>query len=103
MRLKVRDLMRHVRAKGINNTRGCLTKAEVVDLLATVPTITLLMDDLNINEERPRHANEVSCVLLSSSGAALKARNMQGGGYHEKLRDLLVDVYCITIFFSINI
>ena len=63
MRLKVRDLMRHIRAKGIENTRGCLTKAEVIDLLASVPTITLLMDDININDERPP---EVSILQLSN-------------------------------------
>ena len=57
MRLRVRDLMRQLRAKGVSDTRGCLTKAELVNLLANVPQVTLLMDDVMEESQSTSHAN----------------------------------------------
>jgi len=81
VRLRVRDLVRQLNAKGVTNTRGCLTKLELVNLLADVPSVTLLMDDeayTDSNPPSPRRQQETANGTNCNNGAN---RNNNNNGY----------------------
>ncbi|XP_063713550.1 E3 ubiquitin-protein ligase rififylin-like [Symsagittifera roscoffensis] len=80
VRLRVRDLMRQLRAKGVSDTRGCLTKAELVNLLANVPQVTLLMDDVMEESQSTSHANNnTNSNQFTSNGDAQHNGSTNGG------------------------